>query len=403
MPSDGIGFARKPGLAVIETHPIQYHAPVYRSLQQRYGIPVTAIYGSDFSVAGYRDAEFQADFAWDTDLLSGYQSIFLSTVKNGGSRTYDEVSPRGMAGAVRRLQPRAILLVGYSPSFYQWGWLHAWRSRRPLLFRGETVEPSQTPDGVSRRIRDRLLRRLYRTCSKLLYIGERSRKHYSAFGCPGEKLVFSPYCVDIASFQVDETSRRALRAQTRSTLGIHEDDVVLLFSGKISDRKGPDLLVAAVKALPPERRDKTVILFVGSGEMQPALRSAAASEPKTRVHFAGFQNQKHLSTWYHAADLLVLPSRRMETWGLVVNEALHHGVPCVVSDSVGCAPDLILEGVTGELFETGSVQSLAAALERAVVLVGQLETREACRRVVADYSIEKAAEGIARAYNAVIS
>ncbi len=45
-------------LAVIETHPIQYHAPVYRHLQTSLGISVTAIYASDFSVAGYRDHEF---------------------------------------------------------------------------------------------------------------------------------------------------------------------------------------------------------------------------------------------------------------------------------------------------------------------------------------------------------
>src|SRR5215471_14192487 len=52
-------------LAVIETHPVQYHAPVYRNLQARFGIPVTAIYGSDFSVEGYRDAEFGARLSWD--------------------------------------------------------------------------------------------------------------------------------------------------------------------------------------------------------------------------------------------------------------------------------------------------------------------------------------------------
>ena len=45
-------------LAVIESHPVQYHAPVYRAVQRDFGVPVTAIYGSDFSVAGYRDREF---------------------------------------------------------------------------------------------------------------------------------------------------------------------------------------------------------------------------------------------------------------------------------------------------------------------------------------------------------
>ena len=73
-----------PRLVVVETHPVQYHAPVYRELG-RLGVPVTAIYGSDFSVAGYTDPEFQTHFAWDTDLLSGYRSVFVSRVAAGGA------------------------------------------------------------------------------------------------------------------------------------------------------------------------------------------------------------------------------------------------------------------------------------------------------------------------------
>src|SRR5437588_6156086 len=96
-------------LAVIETHPVQYHAPVYRALQQHFGIPVTAIYGSDFSVAGYHDQEFGARFAWDTDLLSGYSSVFLSRVDRGGARSIDAVSARGVGEALRRVSPRAVL------------------------------------------------------------------------------------------------------------------------------------------------------------------------------------------------------------------------------------------------------------------------------------------------------
>ena len=52
-------------LAVVETHPIQYHAPVYRALQGTFGVPVTVVYGSDFSISGYLDDEFGATFVAD--------------------------------------------------------------------------------------------------------------------------------------------------------------------------------------------------------------------------------------------------------------------------------------------------------------------------------------------------
>ena len=143
------------------------------------------------------------------------------------------------------------------------------------------------------------------------------------------------------------------------------------------------------------------MLALGSGDQQAALQTMARESPPVTVTCLGFQNQTRLSAYYHAADLLVLPSDSAETWGLVVNEALHHGVPCVVSDAVGSAPDLIRSGITGETFETGSVSSLAAALESCWPLMGLAGVREDCRRAVSAYTVEKAAEGIARAYEAV--
>jgi glycosyltransferase involved in cell wall biosynthesis len=401
MSSEASNRPSRRSLVVIETHPIQYRAPVYRALQERCRVPVTVIYGSDFSLAGYYDPEFRSEFAWDTDLLSGYGHIFLSKTTEGGARTYETVSTRGLSRALCNLAPRAILLTGYSPRFHQWAWLHAWRTRQPILFRGETAERAQAAGTLTLGIRDRVLRGLYRRCSKLLYIGKRSQDHLASHGCPDEKLIFSPYCVDVAAFQVDEISRQALRTQMRTSLGIGENDTVLIFSGKLSERKGPDLLIDAIKALTPEDRAKTVILFLGNGEMLSALQDQANRTPQVSVRFLGFQNQKQISPYFHAADLFVLPSRRRETWGLVVNEALHHGLPCVVSASVGCGPDLIAAETTGEVFETGSVEALAAALKSACALVGRLEIREACRARVAGYSVDKAAEGIAEAYRAV--
>src|SRR5580698_4083060 len=105
------------GVAVIESHPVQYHAPVYRALQQQFGVPVTAIYGSDFSIVGYRDTEFCADFAWDSDLLSGYSSIFVERQAEGGAKRAEDASAKGLRQILRRVKPQVILLVGYGSRF----------------------------------------------------------------------------------------------------------------------------------------------------------------------------------------------------------------------------------------------------------------------------------------------
>jgi glycosyltransferase involved in cell wall biosynthesis len=65
--------------------------------------------------------------------------------------------------------------------------------------------------------------------------------------------------------------------------------------------------------------------------------------------------------WYGCGDILALPSGH-EPWGLVVNEGMACGLIPVVSDAVGCGPDLV-RGL-GEVFPVGDVDALAAALKR---------------------------------------
>lgn len=389
-------------LAVIETHPIQYHAPVYRLVQQVHGIPVTVIYGSDFSTAGYRDAEFGTTFAWDTDLLSGYTSVFLSSVANGGAASADEATTRGLSDVLRDLSPSAVLTVGYSPRFHRDAWLAALRTGSPIFFRGETNDDAVDRSWLKQIGRDAALRAAYTTCSRLLFVGARSRAHFERLGVSADRLVFSPYCVDASVFQTAESDRHAHRDALRGELGVSSEQFVLLFSGKLSRRKGVDLLVEAANRMPEHARARVVLAFLGDGALRDSLQRQAADLQGVRTIFLGFQNQRQLSRYYHAADLLVLPSRQSETWGLVVNEALHHGVPCVVSDKVGCGPDLIEHGRTGYIFSTGSPYALAGALQNALDLAGREDVRHACRAKVAAYSTEQAAAGIAEAYADVI-
>jgi glycosyltransferase involved in cell wall biosynthesis len=129
-----------------------------------------------------------------------------------------------------------------------------------------------------------------------------------------------------------------------------------LFCGKFIPKKRPlDLVKAAALLMKDGRLPKLHLLFTGSGELGPELRAAChvVFDAETlnfqlstfnmeapRASFAGFLNQTQISEAYIAADCLVLPSDYGETWGLVVNEAMASGLPCVISDHCGSAEDL---------------------------------------------------------------
>lgn len=384
-------------LAIVETHPVQYHAPVYRSLAQEFGVDATVIYGSDFSVAGYRDTEFGVAFAWDTDLLGGVRNHFVSELKEGGATSVEQLTAAGLPAALNAVAPDVVLGLGYSHPYDRVALKWALKHGRPLLFRGDTTDKDHRRGLLKTIIRDLLLRGLYRRCAALLYVGQNSRAHYERLGVPTHKLISSPHCVNEASFSPTRGDRDLMRGPARQRLGIAEDKVVILYSGKLSARKGVDLLPGAVRLLPPALQKRAHLLFIGDGALRESLANDCQSLPRVAATFAGFQNQSALSSFYHAADLLVLPSRTMETWGLVVNEALLHGLPCVVSRGVGSQPDLVIPGKTGAVSQDDTPAALAQALAEVMPWAGSEGTATACRSQVSGYTTRAAAEGIAKA------
>jgi glycosyltransferase involved in cell wall biosynthesis len=195
---------------------------------------------------------------------------------------------------------------------------------------------------------------------------------------PAQRLFFSPHCVDNDAFAAASSGIRRSEGRRR-----------VLFVGKLIARKHPADLLHAVALL----RDKPVqIAFAGAGELEPELRKIAAAS-SVDADFMGFVNQSELPAAYASADVLVLPSDGQETWGLVVNEAMACGIPAVVSDVVGCGPDLIDPGQTGATFPFGDVAALASAIE-SVLALDPVQTRRHLAAKMAQYSPARAAAAV---------
>jgi glycosyltransferase involved in cell wall biosynthesis len=121
-------------------------------------------------------------------------------------------------------------------------------------------------------------------------------------------------------------------------------------------------------------------LWVGMGELGAELRQACdlCFDAETKVpldgptrsgpnaSFVGFLNQSQIARAYVAADCLVLPSNARETWGLVVNEAMASGLPCVVSDACGCAEDLVRPIRPDLCYPVGDITALERAMAAAI-------------------------------------
>lgn len=107
------------------------------------------------------------------------------------------------------------------------------------------------------------------------------------------------------------------------------------------------------------------LLFVGDGSLRSEIERQAQGMNWHSILFLGFRNQSEMPAIYDLCDIFVLPSN-FEPWGLAINEVMNMGKALVVSDQVGCSPDLIVEEVNGKIFPVGDIEELAEALRWAV-------------------------------------
>jgi glycosyltransferase involved in cell wall biosynthesis len=134
------------------------------------------------------------------------------------------------------------------------------------------------------------------------------------------------------------------------------------------------------------------------------LEQLASTRPDLHVRFLPFANQSEMPSRYLLADVFALPSGGPEeTWGLAVNEALHAGVPCLVSDRVGCQRDLVTEGETGWVFPADAPKDLRSALERALADTARDAAgfRQRVLDRIAGYTYATATAGLAQAVHAL--
>lgn len=146
------------------------------------------------------------------------------------------------------------------------------------------------------------------------------------------------------------------RASVRRGLGLAQDQIVLLFVGRIQPLKGPDLLIRAAAELArqqPEIRQRLLCVICGgpSGagpERQDELAKLAATlGVADLVRFVPPSSRTTLANWYRAADLVAVPSHS-ESFGLVAVEAQACGTPVIASD-VGGLSTAVAHGTSGLL------------------------------------------------------
>ena len=183
--------------------------------------------------------------------------------------------------------------------------------------------------------------------------------------CPDNVHVVSPG-VDLRTYKVNGGKKSA-----REKLSIPQDQLMLLFVGRIQPHKGPEVLIRAVAEMlqhTPLLRSKLRAVIMGgpsgNGSSEPERLEALAKFLGVTdvVQFVPPVPHEELSDWYRSADLVCVPSYS-ESFGLVALEAQACGTP-VVATAVGGLRAAVADGISGVLVDGHNPKAWSATLMR---------------------------------------
>ncbi len=391
-------------VAYLLSHPIQYQSPLLRILAQRRELELTVFYTSDFSLRRYRDQGFGVAVEWDVPLLGGYRHEFLPRLLDSSTISFLRPLNYGMFRRLRRGHFDVLWIHGYA-TLDSWVAMAAAKMLGiPVLLRTDSTLIDHPRGRLKLILKQLFFKVLRHFIYGFLSVGQRNTEYWRHHFGPDVPVFPIPYAVDNAFFQEQSRAASATREELRRELQLEPDRPVILFASKLLARKRCIDLVDAYLQLIERQTSRAdhapqlYLLIVGDGEERPRIEARLQNAKAEGIRMLGFRNQSELPRYYDLCDLFVLPSIH-EPWGLVVNEVMNAGRPIIVSDQVGCQPDLVVEGENGVVFPAQNVAALADALDRL------LSYPAVCRKMgqrslerIQAFSFNANVEGLMRAF-----
>lgn len=338
---------RQKKLAIISTHPIQYNAPLFRSLAETEGVSIKVFYTWSQAREAVSDKDFGQKIKWDIPLLDGYDWQFVPNVSSKPKQTFGGLVNPDLIPAIEQWGADALMVFGWNFSSHFKAMRH-FHGRIPVWFRGDSTLLDETPS-LHTLVRRMVLRYVYSHIDKAFYVGENNRRYFKAHGLRDDALIFAPHAVENSRFDTAESASEG--SQLRNDLGLTDNDIVMVFAGKIIPCKNMvEFSHQFAEYMSSVGHSNLKLLIIGDGVQSDKLARHAS------ILRMPFQNQSRMPAVYKAADILVLPSIS-ETWGLAVNEAMAAGRPAIVTSKVGCAYDLVIDGKTGFYFDLNSPEA----------------------------------------------
>ncbi len=229
-----------------------------------------------------------------------------------------------------------------------------------LKARGKKVgffsEKIKEAHGFKRFVKRTILFPFIKLLDFMIFVGLCSKQSYSSLGFNLKHHVIIPYNINNANFK--DSNLNADRLKQLKDEYNSNTHFTLLTSGALIERKGIDLTIKIMELLNKELENTFQLLILGDGPLKQSLQECSKELP---INFLGFKQKEEIPYYFCIADVFLFCSR-YDGWGLVINEAISAGLPCLVNKDVGSS-ELIENYVNGFICDNQNLLSYVNAIE----------------------------------------
>ncbi len=375
-------------IVFVSTHPIQYQTPIFKKLYKLNKSFIVLFKDKIKKHTEIKDSEFEKKIKWGNDLAKNYKyEIF-------GKKNYFVLNLYNTYKFLKSQKIEYLILSGWNNIFYQSIFIIAKILNIKIILRCENnfYETSY----LKKKIKIFLLTIVFKFFYKFIAIGKKNNEMYRECGVSKDKIIKSNYSIDNDFFSKKKILKKK-EAYLKDKYKTHNKKV-FIFVGKFINRKGIDVLLDAITHLNnfPIVTRKSIFLLVGQGSELTRIRKFIKLKKISNLCLINFKNQDDLKYYYKISNFLILPSF-YETWGLVVNEAMAMEKPVIISNSCGCANDLVLNDKNGYIFKKGNSEELSKIIIK-ILQNKKVESRlkKEVKKKLKFFSIDKNVKDILR-------
>lgn len=311
--------------------PNPYRIPLFNEMSRQFresNIHLKIIFGAE----GYKRRYFKIDpseIKYDFEILKDEAHTFSEDAE----KSY--FLYKGLGSLMNREKPDAVIVAGFSSATMKVFFRKLLKGTPFIIFSG-TIEKGGRSGSMIRKLQRKFL---CSNASAFVAYGSLAKEYLVKSGAKAEKVFIGRNTVDTRFF-AEETAK--LRAEYGKGDGI----VRFTYLGYLVPRKNVKLLLESVKIVAQKRNDFRLDI-IGDGVSLDDLKNyVSENRLENVVEFHGFRQKQEIPAFFARSSGLLFQTD-FDIWGLVLNEAMAAGVPCLSSPNAGATNDLIQEGITG--------------------------------------------------------